>query len=252
MATLDDAARDAFFGELYEATTAPLLTEAMTRAEVRSFVSLLQPAAGARVLDLGCGWGRHLPLLAEAGLAPIGLDRSATYVRRARAETGHPIVRADVRALPFGSGALDAVACFYASLFFFDDAGNLSVLGELARILRPGGALVLQAANPVHLRRLGTEDRSLALPGGRRVHEHTFFDVESGREEGTRRLTRPDGAVVEGRYSIRHYAPGELEVLARRAGLVPERIAGDLSLAPYTRESRDVVALLRKPERITR
>lgn len=240
-----DEAHDAFFDELYRISSEPFLTPEHTRAEVTAYLSLAKPEAAARVLDLGCGWGRHLTALSSAGLRPIGLERSAAYCRIARS-TGHRVIRGDVRSLPFADGAFASIACFYASLFFFDEADNLRALSEAARVVRSGGEVVLQAMNPLHLDRLGGTLELHPLPGGGSVFEETHYDRGEGRHVGFRRVTLPDGRTLEGRYSIRQYAPGELDVLARRAGLVLERTLGGLDLATWKRDSRELVAVLRK------
>lgn len=243
---LTDADRDAFFGEVYRLSTEPFLTPALAAAETASFLRLAQLATGARVLDLGCGWGRHAAGLRAGGMRTIGLDRSRSYLRSAPPVLSSRIC-ADVRRLPLKSGSVDAVACFYSSLFFFEDNENATALGEVARVLRPGGVFVLQTASPLHLRRLGAEERRLALPGGAEVTESIRFDLASGREIGTREVTLATGETRRASFSIRHYAPGELDVLARRAGLRLEEAYGSLELEPFTRHSRDLVVRLRRP-----
>jgi SAM-dependent methyltransferase len=235
---------DAFFDDLYVRTTEPFLTPAMTVAEVKAFVAMSGVERGARVLDLGCGWGRHGPALRERGFELHGLERAAGPAHRAF-EKGLAVVRGDVRALPYRGGSFEAIACFYSSLFFFGEEENLQCLKEVARVLKPGGAFVLQAANPLHLTRLGDEEHSLPLPDGSRVWERTHFELATGCEVGERRLTLPTGEVHAGGFRIRHYAPGELEVLALRAGLRLADVRGSLSLEPWTRQSREVIALLR-------
>lgn len=243
---LNDDERDRFFGELYARSTEPFLSGAMTRAELQAFVTLAGPATGARVLDVGCGWGRHLPGLAKRGLRPVGIERSAAYAGRARRETGQPVVCADVRAMPFRTGSFAAAACFYSSLFFFDEPDNRAALAEVARVLEPQGAFVLQTANPMHLRRLGSETRAWTLEDGTQVEEQSRFDRESGRENLWRVLRLPDGRVVEGTLSVRHYAPGELEAMGLQAGLRLERSCGSLSLEPFRRDARELVLLFRR------
>lgn len=240
-----DRDHDAFFDDLYRLSSEPFLTPEHTRAEVTAYLALAKPEPGARVLDLGCGWGRHLSGLSSAGLHPVGLERSAAYCRIARA-TGHPVIRGDVRSLPFADGAFASIACFYASLFFFDEADNLRALSEAARVVRSGGEVVLQAMNPLHLDRLGGTMELHPLPDGGSVFEETHYDRKAGRHVGFRRVTLPDGRTLEGRYSIRQYAPGELDVMARRAGLVLERTLGGLDLGMWKRDSRELVAVLRK------
>jgi SAM-dependent methyltransferase len=244
MASVDDRERDAFYAELYERTTAPFITPALTEAEVDCFRRLAQPRPGAIVLDMGCGWGRHLQALRAAGLEAIGLERSETLAARA-SEQG-PVVRGDFRALPFRDEALDSAACFYSSLFFFEEVENLEALREISRVLKAGGTFMLQSANPLHLRRLGLAADTHTLPDGGTVYERTDYDRETGRDVGFRRWTRPDGTSIEGRFSVRHYAPGELEVMGRRVGLRLERVCGDLSLSAFARHSRELIVLMRK------
>lgn len=244
MDPVDDRERDAFYAELYERTTAPFITPALTEAEVECFRKLTQLRPGALVLDMGCGWGRHLQVLREEGVEAIGLERSATLAARA-AEHG-PVVRGDFRTLPFRDGSFDSAVCFYSSLFFFEEVENLSALREVARILRVNGTFVLQSTNPLYLRRLGLGADTHTLPDGSTIFERTDYDRETGRDVGFRRWTRPDGTSLEGRFSVRHYAPGELEVMGRRVGLRLERVCGDLSLSAFARHSRELIVLMRK------
>jgi hypothetical protein len=97
---------------------------------------------GARVLDLGCGVGSTARLLAaEMGLEVVGIDASRANVTRAGKEAGDaPIafVQADAHRLPFADGSFDgALGECVLSLFADQDA----VLGEIRRVLRPGGRL---------------------------------------------------------------------------------------------------------------
>jgi SAM-dependent methyltransferase len=244
MDAFDDHTRDEFYAELYEQTTAPFVSAQLTLSEVQCFRRLTGLESRARVLDLGCGWGRHLEALREDGFDAIGLERSASLATKAA--TRGPVVRGDLRTLPFKDGSFDAAACFYSSIFFFDEKDNLAALAEVARVLRPGGAFVLQAANPLYLKRIGLGEQTHRLPDGRTVYERTEFDRESGRDVGFRRLTRPDGTTMEGRFSVRHYAPGELEVMGRRVGFRLDRVCGDLTLSAYARHSRELIVLMRR------
>lgn len=240
-----DAEHQAFFTDLYRISSLPFLSEAQTRAEVMAFLSLASPESGDPVLDLGCGWGRHLAGLAAAGLQVTGLERSPEYCEAAK-KAGHRVVLGDVRKLPFEDESFASVAVFYASIFFFDEADNLKALSEASRVLRPGGEVVIQAMNPIYLDRQGETMELHPLPGGGSVLEETRYDRAQGRQLGFRRLNLPGGESLEGRYSIRHYAPGELDVMARRAGLVMEKTLGSLELEPWERGSRELIAVLRK------
>ncbi|MEA5087427.1 DVU_1556 family methyltransferase [Solidesulfovibrio sp.] len=95
-------------------------------------------APGARVLDLGCGPGATLGLLAEDGLRAAGLDASKEFL--AQAAPRGPVVRGRAQELPLRDGCLDGVFC-ECVLSATGDAP--ATLAAIARALRPGGLLAL-------------------------------------------------------------------------------------------------------------
>lgn len=123
------------WSSFYEST--PVLAPLLGRVQALT-VRRLQLARGSRVLDLGCGPGRGLGLLKEAGYRPVGGDFSPRMVHRARAR--HPgVVRLDAIRLPFGP-VFDGIVSTNAFHHFPDAEESLR---EMRRVLRPGGRLVL-------------------------------------------------------------------------------------------------------------
>lgn len=99
---------------------------------------------GSVVLDLACGTGDLCRGLADAGLAPVGMDLS--YGMLAAARTDAPLVHGDALALPVPDGSVDGVTCGFA-LRNFVDLGPF--FAELARAVRPGGRIaLLEVAEP--------------------------------------------------------------------------------------------------------
>lgn len=97
---------------------------------------------GGFVLDAGCGPARDTVLLRERGLRAYGMDLSAAML----AAGGVPgVLRGDLRALPIADRALAAVWC-HAALLHVPRAEVPVVLGGFARVLRPGGVLLLAVA----------------------------------------------------------------------------------------------------------
>jgi SAM-dependent methyltransferase len=97
-------------------------------------------AAEDRLLAAGCGAG-DAPLVA-AGRTGVGLDFSSEQLRLARERVPAALVQGDMTALPFAADAFDAVAALY-SLIHVPMADHRTVLDEFARVLRPGGTLLV-------------------------------------------------------------------------------------------------------------
>lgn len=106
----------------------------------------VQPDA---VLDLGCGTGQLVQRLAERfpDAAIFGADLSNGMLERAAAradtEDGDPLagfVRADAQRLPLADASLDVVTCTESFHWYADQE---AAVAELARLLRPGGSLVI-------------------------------------------------------------------------------------------------------------
>ena len=112
------------------------------RAVTRAFApGVFSRAAGARVLDAGCGTGRNLVDLVESGPA-VGVDVSLRALGFARRRKAAPLVCASVEALPFRAATFAAVLSRDVIYMVPDDA---RAAREAARVLAPGGTLALSA-----------------------------------------------------------------------------------------------------------
>lgn len=134
-----------------------------------------------RILDGGCGTGYNLRVLLAPHGRTFGFDLHADSILRARA-AGRPLVRANLEQIPFASGTFDLVTSFDVVQSVPDDA---AALRELARVLRPGGHLVLNV---------------------------TALDFMRG-----------DHSDVWG--ELRRYTPARMRGLLEQAGLEPVRLA---------------------------
>ncbi len=202
--------------------------EAEAAEEGPALVRALGQAPGARVLDLPCGWGRLRPHLEAAGWQVVGGDLSPLNLRR-HAET-HPgsLVRLDLRALPFRSHCADGILCAYTSWgYFASDAENLRQLQEFARVLTPGGVLVLDLTG-----RAALEAAAAPLEG-------RWFEAEGYRERvrwsPDRRRIWTDRILDGVRFRHDIWIPTHEDVLAfaERAGLRLEEAWSGLHQEPF-------------------
>lgn len=131
--------------EAYQAWRTSELGQITDRLEAELIATLIEPLGGKRILDVGCGDGALTVRLAAEGADVTGLDADPCMLAAARARaktsgTATTFVDGDIRSLPFADGSFDTVMAITV-LCFVGDAER--VVQEMARVLRPGGRLVL-------------------------------------------------------------------------------------------------------------
>jgi ubiquinone/menaquinone biosynthesis C-methylase UbiE len=213
---------DRLFDELYLRTYAQLDRGDDPEAEALGFARLAGLEAGADVLDCPCGYGRHSIPLARAGYHVVGADRSPVLLEEARRRAGEgewpKWVEADHRELPFADASFDCVMNLFTSLGYRGEDGDRKMLAELRRVLRPGGALVVETMHRDRLARIFQRDIWDALPDGGVVLEGRRFDQVAGVVENDFILIDAAGARESLTYRIRTYTATELVRLVEEAG----------------------------------
>jgi SAM-dependent methyltransferase len=113
-----------------------------------AFLRLLPPVGGLTCLDLGCGEGHNTRLLAGQGACVAALDVAESFITAAAGQDRSRIryTVGDGVALPFRASAFDAVTAFMSLM---DVAEPERTLGEVARVLRPGGFVQFSVLHPV-------------------------------------------------------------------------------------------------------
>jgi 2-polyprenyl-6-hydroxyphenyl methylase/3-demethylubiquinone-9 3-methyltransferase len=131
------------------------------------------PSPDAVLVDLACGGGLMAPHVARLGYRHVGVDLGLAGLRVAR-EHGVAPVRGSVLAVPLADGCADVVLAGEILEHVADDE---RVIAECARLLRPGGTLVIDAIARTRLAELVAVRIAERLPGGppRGIHDPALF-----------------------------------------------------------------------------
>jgi len=121
---------------------------------LQALLGALPARPGLRILDVGCGPGRDLIALRDAGHTPVGLDGCAAFVKMAREHSGCEVLEQSFFELSLSPRSFDGVFA-NASLFHVPRATLPRVLGELFEALRPGGSLFCSNPRAVAAEREG-------------------------------------------------------------------------------------------------
>ena len=189
-----------------------------TKQEIDFLVEALPLVGGDRVIDIGCGPGRHCNELAIRGYKAFGIDISATFIEQASASAveGASFRRLDARLLQDEieiHGKFDVAICLCQGAFgvMLDDSDDLDVLRGAAAVLRPGGLLALSAFNSYF---------------SIRHHTDAQFDVDRGVSHERTVLRNPAGEEMETDLWTGCYTPRELRMACSIVGLEVVRIYG--------------------------
>jgi len=156
---------------------------------------LLDLRPGMSVLDLACGHGEMAGRLAALGCQVTGLDSSAVFLDRARADAAAEglsveYVAGDMREIPW-RGRFDRVVNWSTAFGYFDDAANRAVLDRIAGALRPGGRLAMDLDNLPSFLASWTPSRVVAArDNGDMLVDRYHMDALTSRFEAERTVVR--------------------------------------------------------------
>jgi SAM-dependent methyltransferase len=182
--------------------------------EVGFLLELLKLSPGARVLDVGCGPGRHAVRLAQAGLSVTGVDVSRRFLELAAEDARAAGVRpaffeVDARQMPFDD-EFDAVISLCQGGFGLMGGDDSLVLKRMMEALKPAGRLVMTAFSALFEASHARPEANFDVDAGV-VHEVSPIKDEEGREQPMDMWT-----------SV--YTPRELRLLAIGVGLIPDHV----------------------------
>jgi len=243
---------DSVWREFFDSYAPLYMNEVFTADSVREvelLVEVLGLPAGATILDVGCGTGRHAVELARHGYRVTGLDISAGMLAEAAKAAKEAcveieLVQADATAFSFARG-FDAAACLCEGAFTLVGADDpfdhdLAILRNVLAALKPGAPFVLTASNGMRLIRSATPEQ---VEAGRfdPLTLSESYDMEWETPEGARSVPVRE----------RGYVPSELRLLCRMAGFEVEHVwggtAGSWGRRPVDLDEWEIMVVMRKP-----
>lgn len=205
------------------------ITESQIKDEVDFIEESLGCEAGAMVLDLACGTGRHAIELATRGYQVVGFDLSLAMLARASDEAQDRkqkinFVQGDMRDMTFEE-TFDGVYAWNTSFGYFDEEKNAAVIGKVHKALKKGGQFLLDVVNRDYIVR---QAPSLAWFEGEGCicMDEMQIDFITSRMKVKRTLMMDDGRTKEIEYSIRIYALHELGKMLHDNGFRVAEVSG--------------------------
>jgi len=232
----------------------PVVADAVTRlARFDLYASksslAAQAAAGPKILDLCCGFGRISAELSRMGYAVTGVDITESYLKTAREDAKYEnlnieYIRADARKF-VKADFFDAAVNLYISFgYFSDQKDDLLLLRNVYQSLKKGGSFIIETLGKEIAVRDFVEAEWFERAGFTVLTEYEALDSWTFLKN--RWILIKDGQRQEKVFTQRLYAASELRAILLEAGFAKVEIYGDWDESPYDRHAAKLIAVGRK------
>jgi 2-polyprenyl-3-methyl-5-hydroxy-6-metoxy-1,4-benzoquinol methylase len=186
-----------------------------------------------KILDIGCGTGRHSIELSKRGYTVTGVDLSDSLLSKAREKAAKENLtitfrKEDARNLPFNAEFdLAIMICEGAFPLMETDEMNYQILMSAGKALRPGGKLIFTTLNGLFPLFNSVKDfLAQAAEPGNATTDQISFDLMTFREHSVTEVVDDNGARKQLVCNERFYVPSEISWLLKTAGFGKSEIFG--------------------------
>ncbi|MHB8652190.1 MAG: class I SAM-dependent methyltransferase [Minisyncoccota bacterium] len=252
------------FGKVYEKTIIDHIPPDHTEQQVIAIKHLLHLKPGARILDIGCGSGRHSIGLAKNGYKVTGIDTSASLLHLAQKDakdmalSSHPIfLRKNILALK-SSNDFDAAISIFSFGFSNHERDHVAFLKNTARALKKNGKVllatvyfpqiikILEEVEAVKRTTVFAHPDVMSLREGVLETKQRSFDLETMVHTVTTTLSRGKKIIEREESSVRVFTIPEVKQLFIASGLRVEGLFGDFDGGELTSRSKRLVIVAKK------
>jgi len=238
-----------FFEQDYFRKTAEqtdtIIDKSVPQAEF--LIDVLELNPNHRILELCCGYGRHVINLARRGYNITGFDLCERALKLAKQKSREEnlkthLVRGDIRSLPFGR-EFDRIYNLFAFGYFENDREILKVLSGASNILKPGGRLLVDAINGPRILRdfVGSAREEEAE---RYILHKRAYDEETKRLKSEWTFIYKDtGETSKHTIVERLCSVNELVSMINSVGLKTLNIYGDFDKSEYNEDSKRIIVV---------
>lgn len=203
----------------------------------------LQASPGSRILDMGCGKGRHCIFLNELGFDVVGIDLSASNITAAQHYDRSDLhfLRHDMRE-PLAGLTFHLILNLFTSFGYFERAEeNLMVLKAAHQMLEPEGQFVLDFLNAPKV-------IDALVPEEERTVDGTHFHITRALEDGiiVKRIKINNDPDLQFEERVQALKKEDLFALLEEADLKPESSYGSYHFEPYDVDTSDRLIIVAK------
>lgn len=228
----------------------PHRDEQEARRQVAFVTKVLRLTPDMRILDLGCGSGRHALEMSRRGFHITCLDLSTVLLTLAKQRSAQEncccprFVRADMRYLPF-SGSFGAVLSFFTTFGYFKtDAENWQTLKNIEGVLKPQGQFFLDYLNKSYVVDNLVPYDSRREDGFEIIQQRSYNKQEERIEKKI--ILKENGQIREYFESVRLYTIDEMKQLLANTALVLEKTYGDFDGSSFSDKRPRLILVGRK------